>query len=67
MFRFYVPKMACGGCVRGVTAAVRNIDPRAQVEPDLQAREVKVMTASRESAPLLQALKQAGFTAELRA
>ena len=66
MLRFHVPKMACGGCVKGVTAAIQNIDPLAQVQADLHVREVTVTATSSEPAALLQALKKAGYSAEHR-
>jgi len=66
MLRFHVPKMACGGCVKGVTAAIQNIDRQAQVQADLQVREVTVTATSSEAAALLQALEKAGYSAEHR-
>lgn len=66
MFRFHVPQMSCGGCLKGVTAALQTVDRQALVEPDLRAREVTVTTKSHEPAALLEALKKAGYAAELR-
>ena len=67
MIRFHVPTMAFGGCVRGVTAAIRAVAPGARVAADLQAREVTV-TAADGSGPdtLLGALRRAGYEAEAR-
>lgn len=66
MLRLHIPNMACGGCARGVSTAIRGIDPHAQVVPDLQAREVKVATAvPTDSAALLSALARAGYKAQL--
>jgi len=68
MFRFHVPQMACGGCVRGGTAAVQRVDPQARIEPDLPTRQVtvSVSTAAKDPVPLLDALRKAGYAAELR-
>lgn len=63
MFRFRVPNMTCGGCAKSVTKAVQSVDPRAHVETDPAAREVRVETAADERT-LLTVLKQAGYPAE---
>lgn len=66
MLKLHIPNMACGGCARGVTAAIRGVDPDAQVVPDLQAREVEVvMVASTEATAFLSALARAGYKAQL--
>lgn len=61
MISLHIPNMTCGGCVRGVTAAIREVDATARVEPDLTARTVAVDTTSTE-ARLRTALAEAGFT-----
>ena len=60
--RFHIENMACGGCARGVTRAIQTVDPRAQVEADLAARQVTVRT-DQPTAPFLSALAAAGFPA----
>lgn len=61
-FTFDLPNMTCGGCERGVKAAIAEVDPAAIVTTDLQNRSAKVQsTASQET--LLAALDDAGFTA----
>ena len=63
MHVFHITGMNCGGCLRAVTRAVQALDPKAQVEADLEARTVKV--ASRQSeAALLNALSNGGYPAE---
>lgn len=37
-----VPRLNCGGCVRGVTRAVKLVDPEAEVACDLQTQIVKI-------------------------
>ena len=41
---FNVKGMTCGHCVRAVTKAIRNEDPSADVEVDLEKGEVKVQS-----------------------
>jgi copper chaperone len=60
MITLHIPNMTCGGCARGVTAAIRQIDATAQVEPDLPGRTVAVRSTEPE-ARLRQALADAGF------
>lgn len=60
--QFHVENMTCGGCVRGVTKAIRSVDPDAAVTADPDTRKVEVATsASRER--LVEALAGAGFEA----
>lgn len=57
-----IANMNCSGCLRGVTAAIRSVDPAAEVEADLPARRI----ALRSDGPLpalLAALAAAGFEA----
>lgn len=59
--QFHIEDMTCGGCVRGVSAAIRSVDPAAAVKADLDTRQVEVQT----SAPrdrLVAAIAAAGFT-----
>lgn len=60
MISLHIPNMTCGGCVRGVTAAIREVDATAQVEPDLAARNVAVTTKLAEP-DLRKTLADAGF------
>ncbi|HSM13862.1 MAG TPA: heavy-metal-associated domain-containing protein [Thermoanaerobaculia bacterium] len=38
----FVPRLNCGGCVRGVTRAVQRVDPSAEVACDLQTQQVRI-------------------------
>jgi len=60
MLRFYIPNMTCGGCAKSVTKALLSIDPQARIETDPPAREVRVDSATEESA-FLAALNEAGY------
>ncbi|MGO4526925.1 heavy-metal-associated domain-containing protein [Microvirga sp. 2MCAF35] len=64
MYRFHVPDMNCGGCLRSVRQAIQRIDPQALVEGDLETRIVTVSSHQGE-ALLLSALDMAGFPAHL--
>lgn len=57
---FSVPKMSCGHCTAAIEKAVRNIDPVANVECDLETRRVTVDT-SLSRADVGAAIKQAGY------
>ena len=62
MMKFRVEGMTCGGCARGVTNAVRAIDPEAEVEVDLAAKSVAVR--SNASADRIRsAIDEAGYRA----
>lgn len=60
MISLHIPNMHCGGCARGVTAAIREVDAAARVEPDLDARTITVETTATEP-HLRRALAEAGF------
>ncbi len=60
MIRFDVPDMSCGACARRVTKAVQGVDPAAQVEADLPAREVRIQSSA-DPAALRKALDDAGY------
>ena len=52
--------MTCGGCARGVTAAIKSLDPQADVKADPPSRSVEVVTsASKEQVEA--ALCEVGF------
>ena len=63
MHLFHVPGMNCGGCLRAVTRAVQALDPEAQIEADLEARTVTVVSRQSE-ASLLNALSNGGYPAQ---
>ena len=61
MLDLTIPDMTCGGCARGVTQAVKSIDPGAEVKIDLDTRKVQV-TTSASAAAVKSVIAQAGFS-----
>ena len=60
MLELDLPGMTCGGCVRGVTAAVQELDPGALVEADLEQRRARITTTAPE-AQVRAVLTEAGY------
>jgi copper chaperone len=52
--------MTCGGCARGVTKAIKNVDPDANIITDPPTRSVKVETTATQD-EIASALSSAGF------
>ena len=63
--QIHIENMTCGGCVRGVSAAIRAVDPVAEIAADPALRQVTVQSA-RPGAAFLPALEAAGFNATIR-
>ena len=59
--RFIVENMHCGGCAKGVTAAVKEADPSAQVEVRLEDRSIFVSGGRLGDEGLRNALRAAGW------
>ncbi|HVL58869.1 MAG TPA: heavy-metal-associated domain-containing protein [Burkholderiaceae bacterium] len=55
-----VQGMTCGHCVRAVTAAVRQVDPDAQVDIDLASGRVSAQTSAQRD-QLVAAIQQEGY------
>ncbi len=36
--KLFIENMTCGGCARGVTATIQDIDPNAKVDVDLATK-----------------------------
>jgi len=64
MLRFRIPNMTCGGCAKGVAATLGEVDPRAEVEVDLDRREITVRSAAADADTLDRALRDAGWKSE---
>ncbi|HEY8048403.1 MAG TPA: heavy-metal-associated domain-containing protein [Ramlibacter sp.] len=60
MIQFNIPQMSCGHCVKAVTQAVHEVDPKAHVDVDLQSKHVNVDTQADRS-KIVQALAEAGY------
>lgn len=63
MHRFRIANMNCGGCAKGITAALRQADPLAQIEIALESREAAVPLGL-DTGHLEQALRDAGWQVE---
>lgn len=61
MMKLVVDNMSCQHCVKTITKAINDIDPKAKVTVDLAKHEVDIEggTISQEAA--IQAVNQAGF------
>jgi copper chaperone len=62
MLRLHVEGMSCGHCVRSVTEAVKTVDPKAEVQVDLNAKQVEADTAADPQA-IIRAISDAGYAA----
>lgn len=63
MLTLSIPKMSCGHCSGAVTRTIRQVDPQAHIQFDMQKRIATVETiADREH--LLRELEAAGYRAE---
>lgn len=43
--KFLVNNMTCGGCARSVTATIKELDPQANVDINVETKEVNVETS----------------------
>lgn len=62
MLNFEVKDMTCGHCASTITRAVRAVDAGARVEIDLAAQRVRVEPTEADTAELLEAIQEAGYT-----
>jgi copper chaperone len=60
MIEFDIPQMTCGHCVKAVTQAVQEVDPKAKVDVDLASKHVNVETQA-DRAKIVAALAEAGY------
>ncbi|WP_407973400.1 heavy-metal-associated domain-containing protein (plasmid) [Burkholderia pyrrocinia] len=63
--QFSVKDMSCDHCARAITAAVAEVDPRASVEVDVDAKCVTVIS-DLQSGEIAKAIAKAGYTPLLR-
>ncbi|MGY6634563.1 MAG: heavy-metal-associated domain-containing protein [Alkalilacustris sp.] len=63
--QFHIENMTCGGCVRGVTQAIRSVDPEAGIDADPPSRNL-VVRSPKPGAAFLPALHAAGFDATVQ-
>jgi copper chaperone len=60
MLEFDVQDMSCGHCASTITKTLKQLDPQAKVEVDLEAKKVRVESGE-DRATLAEALTEAGF------
>ena len=60
MIQFTIPQMSCGHCVKAVTEAVHEVDPRAKVDVDLGTKQVHVESQA-ERQRIVDSLAEAGY------
>ncbi|ESK40463.1 hypothetical protein P256_00916 [Acinetobacter nectaris CIP 110549] len=58
--QFEIPNMTCGGCARGVTAIIKDLDENAEVDINLEKKLVTVNTHETEE-NVKAALTEDGF------
>lgn len=63
MIEFKVNDMSCGGCVNAVTRAVKQVEPAAEVDINLDTKRVRI-NGSNNAEALRNAIRDAGFTPE---
>ena len=61
MLKLKVPDMSCGHCVQAITAAVKGVDPAAQIAIDLPSKSLEVATTAADLA-VRDAIREAGYT-----
>ncbi len=59
--QFQVQGMTCGHCEKAVQAAIRSIDPQAQVRIDRQQNLVEV-TTEKDRESVVAAIREEGYT-----
>ena len=62
MIELSVQEMTCGHCVRSITTAINQIDPKAIVVADLSTKRVRV-DSDRATDEFLTALASVGYSA----
>lgn len=63
--KLWILNMNCGGCARGVTAIIQDVDSNAKIDIDLAAKVVSIETiASVEQ--MTAALAEGGFPAQVQ-
>ena len=60
MIEFNIPQMSCGHCVKAVTEAVHEVDPKAKVDVNLGTKKVNVDSQA-ERQKIVDALAEAGY------
>lgn len=62
MIEFKIPDMSCGHCASVIAKTVRQADPQAKVEVDVQTKTVRIESGE-DCHSLAEALAEAGYPA----
>jgi len=63
--QLYIENMACNGCVRSITATVKELDSNAMLDIDLPQKMV-VIQSTQPVDTITLALEEAGFPVQVR-
>ena len=63
--KLLIENMTCGGCARGVTATIQDVDPTAKVEVDLATKIVTVESTAT-VVQITAVLAEDGFPAQVQ-
>jgi copper chaperone len=63
-FSVTVPDMACGACADTITRAVKEVDPAATVDTNLDSKAVQISSIVQHET-LTRAIEKAGYTVEM--
>ncbi|WP_198334915.1 heavy-metal-associated domain-containing protein [Psychrobacter namhaensis] len=63
--KLLIVNMTCGGCARGVTATLNDVDPNAKVDIDLTTKVVSIDTIASVD-QMMAALARDGFPAQMQ-
>ena len=61
--QFNVPDLHCQSCIRSITAALHQVDAKAEVSANLESKRVTV-SGTGSAAAFAAAIEDAGFTAQ---
>lgn len=65
--KFHIANMTCGGCVKGVTATLKKLDPAAAPQIDMDRKEVVFEGTQVAPAQVAKALADAGWQHDIPA
>ncbi len=63
--KLLIENMTCGGCARGVTATIQDVDPEAKVTVDL-ATKIVTVDSTESVDKITAALAEEGFRAKVQ-
>ena len=63
--KLWIGNMKCGGCARGVTAIIQDIDPNAKIDIDLATKVISIDTIANIE-QMRASLAKGGFLAQVQ-